>query len=269
MEIDFIDSCLLKFDEMNINWDVRGVIDTNNRVYSLGSDSKIIGRIVELISAPVLQAVADDHGLIMLPTESQTVYPDFTIMRNKQDTEKIAVDVKSTYRDGVYLRKTNEYEKGDVKPFNFTLGSFASFLRNGTKNIQFPYSEYKSHYIIGIVYDRNEDIEQGMIRSIENSNSIIPPYTNVEYFVQEKYKISGEKPGSGNTENIGSFKANSVEEFQEGNGLFNKYGEDVFEEYWRNYKKYRANDKNVNYDDFEGYLEWKTNRGDDLPEPLD
>lgn len=46
---------------------------------------------------------------------------------------------------------------------------------------------------------------------IKDLRKLPVPYKDVEVFVQEKYKISGDKPGSGNTENIGSFKTNRME----------------------------------------------------------
>ena len=58
--------------------------------------------------------------------------------------------------------------------------------------------------------------------------------------MQEKYKIAGDKPGSGNTEKIGSILTNKIQDFVQGNGLFAELGNDVFENYWRGYPRYRA-----------------------------
>ena len=71
--------------------------------------------------------------------------------------------------------------------------------------------------------------------TIGNRDGVVSPYFDVEWFVQEKYRIASDKAGSGNTANIGSISAASVAEFSEGNGPFAAYGESVFLDYWRNY----------------------------------
>lgn len=217
----------------NLNFDVKGLITSNNEIISLGSDSKLIGRIFELLSKEILNNICKKFNYKLEETKSQTVYPDFTIHLN--NGQKIAVDIKTTYR-----RYNNE---GKVLKYGFTLGSYTSFLRNNTKNIAYPYSEYMKHYVIGFVYDRNELSEPGIKYNL-NSTSLELPYKNTEYFIQEKYKIAGEKPGSGNTENIGSVLANTIEVFKEGLGPFAMLGNDIFEDYWRRYPKYRTNIKN-------------------------
>jgi hypothetical protein len=142
---------------------------------------------------------------------------------------KIAIDVKSTYRQ----RNT----AGDLKRFAFTLGSYRSYLQdpNGKKGIVFPYHEYSEHWVIGFLYDRNPNCKITEIKEIVEASKLEPPYTNIEYFVQEKYKIASEGLGSGNTTNIGSIKSNSIEDFRQGNGPFKKKEE--FDNYWKSYKR--------------------------------
>lgn len=141
-----------------------------------------------------------------------------------------------------------------VLKYGFTLGSYASFLRNNTKNIAYPYSDYIKHYVIGFIYDRNELSEPGIKYDI-NSKNIQLPYKNTEFFIQEKYKIAGEKPGSGNTENIGSVLSNNINVFKNGLGPFSSLGNETFEDYWKGYPKYRANIKA--YTTLNGYLKNK------------
>lgn len=211
-----------------INFNVVGLLCENNDVLTLGSDSKLIGRIFELLSFGILNEICLENNWKLEETESQTVYPDFTIITD--DNTKIAIDIKTTYR------KYNN--RGEIRKFGFTLGAFASFLRNNTKNIAYPYDEYKKHYVIGFVYDRVANSKAGVVKQL---NETIPtPYNNVEYFIQEKYKIAGDKPGSGNTENIGSILSNNINDFKNGNGLFAQLGNEIFENYWRGYPRYRA-----------------------------
>jgi len=56
---------------------------------------------------------------------------------------------------------------------------------------------------------------------------------DVEFIVQEKYKIASDKPGSGNTKNIGSAK--KIEQIRTGAGIFSEYGMSVFDDYWMYY----------------------------------
>lgn len=211
-----------------IDFNVIGLLCSNQDILTLGSDSKLIGRIFELLSFGVLSSICKENSWQLIETESQTVYPDFTIIMRNGD--KIAVDIKTTYR------RYNSKHK--LKKFGFTLGAFASFLRNNTKNIAYPYDEYKQHFVIGFVYDRIENAKAGVVKRL--GDEITMPYSNVEFFIQEKYKIAGDKPGSGNTENIGSILSADISDFKQGKGMFAQLGNDVFEQYWRGYPRYRA-----------------------------
>lgn len=228
----------------NIDFNVTGLLVGGLNVITLGSDSKLIGRIFELLSTDILLGICKDNNWKLEESESQTVYPDFTII--KEDGKKIAVDIKTTYR---------KYSaSGKILKYGFTLGSYASFLRNNTKNIAYPYDQYEKHYVIGFVYDRNDKAKAGIMLHV-NDSSIIPPFSNVQYFMQEKYLIAGDKPGSGNTENIGTIKSSDINDFKDGKGLFSELGNDKFEKYWRGFPKYRATQKN--YTDLSGFLEYE------------
>lgn len=248
-----------KTRQLGANWKVRGLLSANDKIYSLTSDTKVLSTVFELLVGPILHAIADEQGLILKVADSQTLYPDFTIMHSENDQNKIAVDVKTTYRRGVYKKgpRNSSGKIGDLRPFGFTLGSYASYLRNNTKNIQYPYDTYSKHYIIGFVYSRNTLSTEGEITALKDRKRVKPPYLNVEYFIQEKYKISGDKPGSGNTENIGSFSTNRISDFKKGRGPFTKLGEKVFEDYWKNYGGYRNSRA---YTSLEGYLKWKNGK---------
>ncbi|WP_294357586.1 type II restriction endonuclease [uncultured Clostridium sp.] len=243
--MDFIKLVNEELNKEEIVWEVKGLIDSNKRIYTLGSDSKLIGRIFELIISGVLEDVAKKTGYKLVPSISQTVYPDFNLVSQEND-EKIAIDIKTTYR-----RKN---KKGELTNIGFTLGSYGSFLRNNTKNIQYPYNEYSKHYVIGFIYDRVENFTEGIRVESKNYDTIRGPYNNVELFIQEKYRIAGDKPGSGNTENIGSFKTNNVNLIKAGLGPFSFLGNEVFEQYWRGYPKYR--EVNKKYTNLEEYFDW-------------
>ncbi|HLA47756.1 MAG TPA: type II restriction endonuclease [Nitrospinota bacterium] len=60
--------------------------------------------------------------------------------------------------------------------------------------------------------------------------SVIKDFT---FFIQEKYKIALDRPGSGNTKNIGSVI--KIDELINGKGPFAELGEEVFDDYWMYY----------------------------------
>lgn len=256
MTFDFIKIFNEKINMKNISWEVSALASPDGRIFSLGSDSKLIGRIFELISYNILQEIANENNFILLPSNQQTVYPDYTLMQNKNDKEKIAIDIKTTYR--------NFKKNGDISNYCFTLGSYASFMRNGTKNIIFPYNQYAKHYIIGFIYTRNEEATEGQIFQLEQIRQVPVPYKDVKVFVQEKYKISGEKPGSGNTENIGSYRTNNMDYLVNGSGPFAALGLSVFEQYWSGYPKYRSASKN--YTSLDEYFKFCEKNGEDISE---
>ena len=213
-------------------------------MYSLGTDTKVLSTVFELMVRPLLLELASDNGYAVREPPYQNYYPDFTLMRDESDNQKSAVDVKTTYRrfvaDGTWRA-------------GFTLGSYTSFMRSNTKNILFPYEEYDRHYIIGFIYTRLE-ADGPNIFALEDREKAGRPFGNVEWFVQEKYRIAGERAGSGNTTNIGSIVASTNQEFAAGNGPFAQAGEDVFLDYWRNYGRTAATRP---YNNLSEYYEWK------------
>ena len=152
-------------------------------------------------------------------------------MSAKSSTEKIAIDIKTTYIDS------------DQSAIKFTLGSYGSYMRNNTKNIEFKYTDYIKHYVIGFIYKRNGQAQESQVYDYKDKDKITFPFYDVQYFIQEKYKIAGDKPGSGNTENIGSFSTKSFSALKNGQGPFTELGVDAFDIYWKYYPKYRSPEK--------------------------
>lgn len=64
-------------------------------------------------------------------------------------------------------------------------------------------------------------------------NKIVSVIKNFNFFVQEKWKIATDRPGSGNTKNIGSII--KISDLLKGNGPFASLGEEIFDDYWTNY----------------------------------
>lgn len=226
----------------HINLNIYGILDSDCKIHTLGTDSKIIGRIFELLTQPVLEEIANEHGLVLRTPKSQTAYPDFIMMKNELSKDKIAIDIKTTY------------VKNDNSSVKFTLGSFGSYMRNNTKNIEYNYTDYSKHYVIGYIYKRNDAAQESRVYTYRNKDKACCPYYDIKYFIQEKYKIAGDKPGSGNTENIGSISTKNINDFIEGKGIFSELGLDIFDLYWKYYPKYRAEEKE--YTSLSEFMNW-------------
>lgn len=218
---DFI---LRKLSEVKNGYSLCGIVDRRGRVYPLGSDSKVVSTLFEILTRRAVAEYATVSALSLVEPRRQNYYPDFTLVGGESDQGKIAIDVKTTY-----LRKGTER-------FGYSLGSYTSYIRPETerKNIVFPYREYGEHWIIGFVYARSEHhpAPDTGIYSIETLGKIPLPFGEVEVFMQEKRRIAGDRAGSGNTANIGSIRG-TIEDFVSGNGVFES--EDEFLEYWRGY----------------------------------
>ena len=222
--IRLFDSKLKEIYPNGVEWDLVGLLTKTSKVYTLSHDSKILSGLFEILCEPIIVEIAKDNKMA-IAKGVQTQYPEFTLYKENKPKEKIAIDVKSTYR-----KRNNN---GSIKPFAFTLGSYRSYLKDGKSGILFPYKEYSEHWVIGFIYDRNEKVKNIEIKNIIEAAQLEAPYKNIEYFVQEKYKIAGTSQGSGNTTNIGSIKSNDIDDFKNGNGIFKSLKE--FETYWKNF----------------------------------
>lgn len=237
-----------KMEKYQPDFEITGLLTRDDRVYPFGTDTKVLSTIFEMTVRPFIYEIAKDHDLFVYEPVQQNFYPDFTLMSNDEDERKVAVDVKSTYRN---FRRDGSWTAA------FTLGSYTSFLRNETKNIAFPYSQYSRHYIIGFIYSRSIREREIKAYALEDRKEVSCPFYNVEFFVQEKYRISGEHAGSGNTTNVGSISGSSIEEFASGNGPFTGHGENVFEDYWRNYGRDSGTRA---YNNLTEYFRWREDK---------
>ncbi len=209
-----------------LEWGLVGILTKQSRVYTLSYDSKILSGIFEIFCEPLVVNISKKHDM-KLEKSGQTSYPDFSLYKEHSPQEKIAVEVKSTYR------KFNK--DGTIKKFRFTLGSYKSYIRDpkGKKGILYPYSEYTEHWVIGFLYTRNPDCNITEIKQVIEASQLQSPFIDIEFFVQQKHKIAGKTTGSGNTTNIGSISSNNIDDFKNGIGEFSTKKE--FDDFWRNY----------------------------------
>jgi len=230
MESDNFQKSLLKHTENfrkvlatpSGDWTVKGFIDIAKNIYTISVDTKVVSKIIELMMFPVLQKFAKENNFKMIFSAEQNHYPDVTFVT--KDKQKIALDLKSTYRK----------ENGDVS--GFTLGAFTGYFRfrDSNKNITFPYKEYSKHYILGIIYTQQAElIDENKVYAINDLEKILSVVKDFDFIVQEKYRIAKDRPGSGNTKNIGSCV--KISELKEGTGPFSKLGVKIFDDFWINY----------------------------------
>ncbi|MBN1806452.1 MAG: hypothetical protein JW837_14480 [Sedimentisphaerales bacterium] len=230
------------------DWVIKGFIDIAKNIYTISADTKVISKIMELLLFPKLCHFAEVYNYKMVLCKEQNFYPDISFIDNKN--RKFALDIKSTYR------KTQKTVNG------MTLGAFTGYFRDrkSTKNITFSYDEYTGHFVLGIIYSRKDNTSDEKniyhLNDLKNITSVIHDFT---FFVQEKYKIALDRPGSGNTKNMGSVI--NVDSLIQGEGPFTELGETIFDDYWMYYltkDMARAVDlKIVPYKNLKEYKEYK------------
>lgn len=181
-----------------------------------------------------------------------------TFVKKTNPDMKFAVDLKTTYVDEDCPQFCN----------GFTLGSHGEYFinRTSTKNIQYPYGQYIGHFCLGIIYSRVElpKDEEFHVYTVHDVGSIPAVIRNFTFFAEEKWRIAGDKCGSGNTANIGSIQY--IPDILNGNGVFAKAGEAYFDDYWANFGKIEITDnsgKRKKLSSFAEYLRYRN-----LPEAL-
>lgn len=208
------------------DWKVKGFIDTDESVFTISSDSKIISKILEIQLFPKFKKFADEIDFEIVLAEKQNWYPDLSFVSKSNPSVKFSVDIKTTYRLDDYEGFCN----------GFTLGSHGEYFRNRSskKNIQFPYGDYTAHFCLGVLYTRaiSADIDETETLRLDGLQNITSVITDLVFFAEEKWKISSDRGGSGNTANIGSI--DYIDDMLEGNGVFVNLGEQYFDEYWIN-----------------------------------
>lgn len=203
------------------DWIVKGFIDINKNIYTITKDSKVISKIIELLLIPKLEKFAQNNGLKLELPSKQNFYPDLTF--KDEDGHLFAVDFKSSYYDGNCVN-------------GLTLGSYWGYFRErGTiKNMDYTYSSYCTHIVLGILYKQCDiRINEKSVYNINELSVIRSVIEEFVFFVQPKWKIANDIPGSGNTRNIGAIR--DIDKLIHGEGPFATLGEDVFDDYWMGY----------------------------------
>ncbi len=206
----------------NGDWIIKGFVDVYKRVYTISVDTKVISKVLELLLFPEFVKFADKHDLIIELSPQQNFYPDLTFT-SKATRKTFAVDIKSTY------------QVTETKVSGMTLGAFTGYFRyrESNKNTLYPYGQYEGHYVLGVIYSREEMIDERKQYALEDLQEIPSVIRNFMFFAQPKYRIASTNPGSGNTKNIGS--VSDLENLLNGAGPFAELGEEVYDDYWMYY----------------------------------
>lgn len=233
-------------------WTIRGFIDIFKNIYTISTDTKIVSKVLELHLFPYFLSFAEENGYNIELATFQNWYPDLSFVSKKNTDIKFAVDLKTTYRDEKHPGFCN----------GFTLGSHGEYFinRSSAKNIQYPYEQYSGHFCLGIIYSRvilNKK-EETHTYTIDEVESIPAVARDFLFFAEEKWKIASDKGGSGNTANIGSIQR--IDDILNGNGVFAKAGEGLFDDYWVNFGKMeiRVNGEYKKLSSFEEYLQYRS-----------
>ncbi len=231
------------------DWIVKGFIDITKRIYTISVDTKVVSKVIELLLIPEFEKFAQKYDLTLENQTKQNFYPDLTFISNKSG-EKFAVDIKSTVKD----------TKNKIK--GMTLGTYQGYFRkrdNKRESITYPYNEYSSHVVLGVLYSHaNDKPNEKYVYSLDELDKIESVIRDFQFFVQPKFKIASATKGSGNTRNIGSTK--SIDELLNGTGIFSKLGEHVFDDYWMYFVDEQSSKETGiprPYKNLKSYLEYK------------
>lgn len=200
---------------------MKGFIDIDKNIYTITNDTKVVSKIIEILLIPKLDNFARRNGMELELPSKQNFYPDLTF---KDDEGNLfAVDFKSSYYDGDSVN-------------GLTLGSYWGYFRerDTVKNMDYPYNAYSSHLVLGMLYKQSQvNLDECAVYSVDDLEAIHSVIENFIFFVQPKWKIANDIPGSGNTRNIGGIT--NIQKLLEGKGPFADLGEEVFDDYWKGY----------------------------------
>ena len=132
--LEYLSQYLCDIQDSDGNWTVKGFIDIFKNIYTISLDTKVISKVLEIMLFPKILQFAIENNFDIVLSKEQNFYPDISFV-DKNNGEKIALDIKSTYR------------MSETTASGFTLGAFTGYFRDRTskKNITFPYGEYKKH----------------------------------------------------------------------------------------------------------------------------
>ncbi|HGE72126.1 TPA: hypothetical protein ENX78_14910 [Candidatus Poribacteria bacterium] len=140
-------------------------------------------------------------------------------------------------------------------------GAVAYLLKQKGKKVTYNDILRFNYYIgLAIIENDREHLEYEEIDwLLQRHPEIKYPSFIYNNFVDIYYTdIASDTTGSGNTKNIGSIK--DIESLLKGKGVFEPYGQNIFDDYWMNYltdDMARKIDSKVPYRNIKEYWKWK------------
>lgn len=194
----------------DIVWNFVGILDTEEKLYPIPKNIQIQA-LFEYLAKKRIKRLAGELQCEYKEATSTREYPDVLLRGGKLGKKTIALDAKTTRREG----------KNRVS--GFTLGSYAGYFKYPEKKMPFcqiPYGDFDEHWIVGFIYTWNGEADT------------LHMVSEVDLVVQEKWKIASKSTGTGTTTAIGSVK--QISQLKKGKGNFNS--EKDFLRYWRDYR---------------------------------
>ncbi len=193
----------------DIDWNFRGILDTDNRLHEIPKNLNFQALFERLVMEK-LQVLTKKYKIKVIDPDSIRAYPDIILEDGILGDKVIAVDIKTGRRKG---NRTG-----------FTLGSYAGYFRNPDKKCSgcvVPYNKFFEHWAICFIYDWNPD------------NDTLGMISNIQIVVQEKWKLASKSTGTGTTTAIGSIK--NISDVISGKSIFKNERE--FSDYWKNFSR--------------------------------
>lgn len=204
------------------DWDFQGIKRGDGSTMDIPPESKVVTIVFEFWAQEQIQTMIDENGWdIRMEIGGSRQYPDVTLFDNEfSDGKQYALDIKTGRKN----------ESGTELDGYMTLGSYSGYFRNPSANprsIPYPYATYDEHLIATFLHQWDENAgNEGMV-------------SDIEIVFVEKWKISGFKPGSGDTNNIGSVK--EINRLKNGDGDFETRSR--FDEYYSSLPLYEDRSK--------------------------
>lgn len=190
----------------DVAWNFIGILDVDKKLHPIPKNIQIQA-LFEYLARERIINWGKKKKIEIIDATNTREYPDLTLLGKPSDRKVIAVDIKTGRR--------NRNRTG------FTLGSYWGYFRHPNKKrpgCRLPYGEFKRHWIIGFIYDWDQNADT------------LHMVSNIEVIVQEKWRIASKSTGTGTTTAIGSVK--QIERLKYGKGDFKS--EKEFLQYWRN-----------------------------------
>jgi hypothetical protein len=53
--------------KIGLGWDIKGIIDSQKRIYTINNDTKLISKVFELVVTPLVLEIGKKYGVDMYP----------------------------------------------------------------------------------------------------------------------------------------------------------------------------------------------------------